>query len=281
MSRPPKASTAAARARRDSVLVGDVAGDTQEVLPLVESRDRRDRGRARPPRRRGRGETSTQALPIPDAAPVTSATSPAKSGGLPAFASFACSRSQYSMSKRSRAGSAAPAAEQLGALDDVHGVLVDLGGDGARPWRGRPAASSPSSGSSTTRGAGSSIVFGCRGLRRVLLEIARGTRRRRPRRPGRAAASAWCGSRGPASPAPAGRSRPTSARRAKARLRGIAARGQDQREARRAREIAAQAARSSQAGSEAPSHRGGPGSSQAPCAARYSSARLTSSIIRS
>ena len=43
---------------------------------------------------------------MPDAAPVTRATSPEKTGGLPPFCSFACSRSQYSTSKMSFAPSA-------------------------------------------------------------------------------------------------------------------------------------------------------------------------------
>ena len=39
---------------------------------------------------------------MPEAAPVTTTTSPVKSGGEPALRSFACSRSQYSMSNMSR-----------------------------------------------------------------------------------------------------------------------------------------------------------------------------------
>jgi len=49
---------------------------------------------------------STQARPIPEAAPVTSATSPEKTGAGPARRSFACSRSQYSTSKMSAGDSA-------------------------------------------------------------------------------------------------------------------------------------------------------------------------------
>ncbi|MCE7007633.1 hypothetical protein LWC34_33140 [Kibdelosporangium philippinense] len=43
---------------------------------------------------------------MPDAAPVTSATSPVNSAGAPASLSLACSSSQYSTSNRSRSGSA-------------------------------------------------------------------------------------------------------------------------------------------------------------------------------
>ena len=73
---------------------------------------------------------STQALPIPEAAPVTSATSPAKTGRPPALASLACSRSQYSHVENVAGRQSPRAAQPLGALDGVHGVLVDLGGQG-------------------------------------------------------------------------------------------------------------------------------------------------------
>ena len=46
------------------------------------------------------------ALPMPDAAPVTKAISPVKTAGLGWRRSLACSNSQYSISKRSCAGSA-------------------------------------------------------------------------------------------------------------------------------------------------------------------------------
>ena len=49
---------------------------------------------------------ATHAAPMPDAAPVTSATSPASAGRAPCLRSLACSRSQYSTSKMSKAGSA-------------------------------------------------------------------------------------------------------------------------------------------------------------------------------
>src|SRR5574341_2296088 len=48
---------------------------------------------------------SAHALPIPLAAPVTSATLPASGGGLPPRLSLACSSSQYSTSNRSFSGS--------------------------------------------------------------------------------------------------------------------------------------------------------------------------------
>jgi len=49
---------------------------------------------------------SAQARPMPDAVPVTSATSPVSSAGAPARRSLACSSSQYSTSNRSAACSA-------------------------------------------------------------------------------------------------------------------------------------------------------------------------------
>ena len=51
---------------------------------------------------------------MPEAAPVTTQTSPVNGGGLPALRSFACSRSQYSTSKMSLAVERLPAAERLG-----------------------------------------------------------------------------------------------------------------------------------------------------------------------
>src|SRR6185295_7728743 len=49
---------------------------------------------------------SAQALPMPEAAPVTTTTSPVNAGGLSVFFSLACSRSQYSMSKVCRSSRA-------------------------------------------------------------------------------------------------------------------------------------------------------------------------------
>ena len=49
--------------------------------------------------------SSAQARPIPEAAPVTRETTPPNSGGEPAAANLACSRSQYSTSKRCSAAS--------------------------------------------------------------------------------------------------------------------------------------------------------------------------------
>ena len=85
---------------------------------------------------------ATHALPMPEAAPVTNATSPANSGGLPAFLQLRLLEIPVfdveDVLRRQRL----VAAERLGAQDDVHRVLVDLLDDRARPLRVRP--SSPS-----------------------------------------------------------------------------------------------------------------------------------------
>ena len=105
---------------------------------------------------------STQALPMPEAAPVTSATSPWKGGGLAGLAQLGLLQLPVfhveDVPRRQRL----PAAQALGPLDDVHGMAVDVGDDPPSPWRSCPRVTMPRSGSRMTRGAGSSICTGVR-----------------------------------------------------------------------------------------------------------------------
>ena len=74
--------------------------------------------------------SDAQARPMPDAAPVTSATRPAIDGGGPARPTSACSRSQYSTSKTSARGERGVTPEViLGPLQHLDGVEIDVGRD--------------------------------------------------------------------------------------------------------------------------------------------------------
>ena len=167
---------------------------------------------------------------MPEAAPVTSATSPANAGGEPALRSFACSRSQYSMSNVCCWSSARQPPSASARRIDVDRVVVELLDDrrvlGAcgRPRRSRAPGRAPCA---APRRAWSSVPS----PRRAALEIARGSASRSRRRRARASARAWCGSRGPASPDPAAKASP---HRGAARSRGTSAfvASADQRKAR-------------------------------------------------
>ena len=154
MSTPPNARAQRSKRARDR-RPRSVTSQRDPEVRRRSWRPRRLRGSmSRPqtaaPRRRN---ASTQARPIPDAAPVTSATSPAKSAGSPRGRSFACSRSQYSTSKISARGQRLPARALGRAEDDARScarrcsaaiaasAALCAGGARARaPGRGRPAA---------------------------------------------------------------------------------------------------------------------------------------------
>src|SRR2546425_38758 len=102
---PAEASTAFSRAERTCV-----SSVTSQLTPRKSPRlwsDSIFASKSSPttaaPRAR---KAATAAFPIPEAAPVTSAISPANGRALPPLLSFACSRSQYSTSKMSFADSA-------------------------------------------------------------------------------------------------------------------------------------------------------------------------------
>ncbi len=105
MSRPPNARTP-----RSSAAVSRPASVTSHAMPRKSGRFACDSTAAfkssattAAPRAR---KLCTHALPMPEAAPVTRTTSPAKGGAVPPLRSLACSRSQYSTSKMSFAGCA-------------------------------------------------------------------------------------------------------------------------------------------------------------------------------
>ena len=212
---------------------------------------------------------------------MTSATSPANGGGAPWRCSFACSSSQYSTSKRSRLGERLPASSV--SARSIASIVCSAMSRRDRRRRGRcgPTVRRPSSRSSTTRGAGSSIVSGSAAAGRVR---ARSRPRSRPRtrrtsRPTigtRFVRMTWSGVIGPRV-ASVGEIVAATNARGPRRRRGR----HDHRRAGHRRQLAAQRRRSPRRSRRRRRVGVAVGSVPRAAPARYSSACVTSSIIRS
>ena len=127
------------------------------------------------------------------------ATSPAKASGFPRLGGASPARgSQYSMSREVADRRRQASRQELGALDDLDRVLVDLGGESASRSFERPAVAGPARDRAPPAGAGSSIVFfpvfAGVGRKVVGEESAVGVAHT-PRRRARGEVRAWCGSR--------------------------------------------------------------------------------------